>query len=59
MAIRGDRSKRSDAERIATAAGGFVIIFDCNGVLVESERIAATVAAEEFTREWESRPATA
>jgi HAD superfamily hydrolase (TIGR01509 family) len=27
-----------------------VIIFDCNGVLVDSERIAATVAAEEFTR---------
>jgi HAD superfamily hydrolase (TIGR01509 family) len=27
-----------------------VIIFDCNGVLVDSEQIAATVAAEEFTR---------
>jgi HAD superfamily hydrolase (TIGR01509 family) len=27
-----------------------VIIFDCNGVLVDSERIAAAVAAEEFTR---------
>ena len=27
-----------------------MIIFDCNGVLVESERIAAAVAAEEFTR---------
>jgi HAD superfamily hydrolase (TIGR01509 family) len=27
-----------------------VIIFDCNGVLVDSERIAAEVAAEEFTR---------
>jgi HAD superfamily hydrolase (TIGR01509 family) len=30
--------------------GAFVIIFDCNGVLVESERIAAAVAADEFTR---------
>jgi HAD superfamily hydrolase (TIGR01509 family) len=27
-----------------------VIIFDCNGVLVDSEAIAARVAAEEFTR---------
>jgi HAD superfamily hydrolase (TIGR01509 family) len=27
-----------------------VIIFDCNGVLVDGERIAAEVAAEEFTR---------
>jgi HAD superfamily hydrolase (TIGR01509 family) len=27
-----------------------VIIFDCNGVLVDSEPIAASVAAEEFTR---------
>jgi HAD superfamily hydrolase (TIGR01509 family) len=27
-----------------------VIIFDCNGVLVDSEEIAAAVAAEEFTR---------
>ena len=27
-----------------------MIIFDCNGVLVDSERIAAAVAAEEFTR---------
>ena len=26
-------------------AGGSVIIFDCNGVLVDSERIAAAVAA--------------
>jgi HAD superfamily hydrolase (TIGR01509 family) len=31
-------------------ARGSVIIFDCNGVLVESEQIAAAVAAEEFTR---------
>ena len=31
-------------------AGAFVIIFDCNGVLVDSEPIAAAVAAEEFTR---------
>ena len=27
-----------------------MIIFDCNGVLVDSEPIAAAVAAEEFTR---------
>lgn len=27
-----------------------MVIFDCNGVLVDSEPIAATVAAEEFTR---------
>jgi beta-phosphoglucomutase-like phosphatase (HAD superfamily) len=27
-----------------------VIIFDCNGVLVDSERIAAAVAADEFMR---------
>jgi HAD superfamily hydrolase (TIGR01509 family) len=30
--------------------GAIVIIFDCNGVLVDSEQIAASVAAEEFTR---------
>lgn len=30
--------------------GGPVIIFDCNGVLVDSEPIAATVAAQEFAR---------
>ena len=30
--------------------GGPVVIFDCNGVLVDSEPIAARVAAEEFTR---------
>ena len=27
-----------------------MVIFDCNGVLVDGEAIAATVAAEEFTR---------
>src|SRR5262245_36665178 len=27
-----------------------MVIFDCNGVLVDSEQIAASVAAEEFTR---------
>ena len=27
-----------------------MIIFDCNGVLVESEQIAAAVAADELTR---------
>src|SRR5581483_12293659 len=31
-------------------AGASVIIFDCNGVLVDSEPIAAAVAAEEFNR---------
>ena len=31
-------------------AGACVIIFDCNGVLVDSERIAAAVAAESFNR---------
>jgi HAD superfamily hydrolase (TIGR01509 family) len=31
-------------------AGEDVIIFDCNGVLVDGEQIAATVAAEELTR---------
>jgi HAD superfamily hydrolase (TIGR01509 family) len=30
--------------------GGPVIIFDCNGVLVDSEPIAAAVAAQEFAR---------
>jgi HAD superfamily hydrolase (TIGR01509 family) len=30
--------------------GGSVIIFDCNGVLVDSEQIAAAVAAQEFVR---------
>ena len=32
------------------ARGESVIIFDCNGVLVDSEQIAASVAAEEFSR---------
>ena len=27
-----------------------MVIFDCNGVLVDSEPVAAQVAAEEFTR---------
>lgn len=30
--------------------GACVIIFDCNGVLVDSERLAAAVAAESFNR---------
>jgi HAD superfamily hydrolase (TIGR01509 family) len=30
--------------------GAFVVIFDCNGVLVDSEPIAAAVAAREFAR---------
>ena len=30
--------------------GGIVVIFDCNGVLVDSERLAAAVASEEFIR---------
>ncbi len=33
-----------------SGAGASVIIFDCNGVLVDSEPIAAAVAAEEFAR---------
>jgi HAD superfamily hydrolase (TIGR01509 family) len=37
--LRGDAGTR-----------GSVIIFDCNGVLVDSEQIAASVAAEEFNR---------
>jgi HAD superfamily hydrolase (TIGR01509 family) len=36
--------------RGGAGGGAFVIIFDCNGVLVDSEPIAAAVAAEEFTR---------
>lgn len=36
------RSNRADARP--------VIIFDCNGVLVDSEEIAAAVLAEELTR---------
>jgi len=32
------------------ARGAIVIIFDCNGVLVDSEPFAAAVAAEEFAR---------
>jgi HAD superfamily hydrolase (TIGR01509 family) len=31
-------------------AGAWVVIFDCNGVLVDSEPIAAAVAAREFAR---------
>ena len=27
-----------------------MVIFDCNGVLVDGEQISAAVAAEEFTR---------
>src|SRR5260370_38531546 len=30
--------------------GAFVVIFDCNGVLVDSEPIAAAVAARELAR---------
>ena len=36
--------------RAGRSVGGAVVIFDCNGVLVDSEPIAARVAAEEFAR---------
>jgi HAD superfamily hydrolase (TIGR01509 family) len=45
MLIRDERDAGGDA-----SAGASVIIFDCNGVLVDSERIAAAVAAEAFVR---------
>ncbi len=38
------------AAYLPNARGTWVIIFDCNGVLVDGEPISATVAAEEFTR---------
>jgi beta-phosphoglucomutase-like phosphatase (HAD superfamily) len=31
-------------------SGEPVVIFDCNGVLVDGEQLSAAVAAEEFTR---------
>jgi HAD superfamily hydrolase (TIGR01509 family) len=44
-------SRRSDAHWSKTGGvSAGMIIFDCNGVLVDSERVAAAVAAEEFTR---------
>ncbi len=49
MLIRRTALNRADAVGGA-GAGASVIIFDCNGVLVDSEQIAAAVAAEEFTR---------
>ena len=34
----------------AGASGGSVVIFDCNGVLVDSEPLANAILAQEFTR---------
>jgi HAD superfamily hydrolase (TIGR01509 family) len=50
MLIRGDRVSSAMPSGDAAHAGACVIIFDCNGVLVDSERIAAAVAAESFNR---------
>jgi HAD superfamily hydrolase (TIGR01509 family) len=36
--------------KVAEASEGPVVIFDCNGVLVDSERIAGAVLADAFTR---------
>ncbi len=38
------------ATRSAGSGASFVLIFDCNGVLVDSEALAATVASQELTR---------
>lgn len=35
---------------MAGSGASFVLIFDCNGVLVDSEALAATVASQELTR---------
>ena len=43
----GDHGERESA---AAVTGASLIIFDCNGVLVDSEPIAAAVAAQEFVR---------
>jgi HAD superfamily hydrolase (TIGR01509 family) len=47
--IRGQR-EQSAALRQLRLPGASLIIFDCNGVLVDSEPIAASVAADEFAR---------
>ena len=52
--IRGPISNRAGRGNHAgeqhRRLGAAVIIFDCNGVLVDSEPIAAAVAAQEFAR---------
>ena len=35
---------------LAEASGGPVVIFDCNGVLVDSEPLATTIVSQEFMR---------
>jgi HAD superfamily hydrolase (TIGR01509 family) len=50
MLIRKRPNQFDHAVGDAAQAGACVIIFDCNGVLVDSERIAAAVAAESFNR---------
>jgi HAD superfamily hydrolase (TIGR01509 family) len=42
--------KKRRTPRAAAGLGAPLLIFDCNGVLVDSEAIAATVAADELTR---------
>ncbi len=39
-----------DRHTVAGSGASFVLIFDCNGVLVDSEALAATVASQELTR---------
>ncbi|HEY6025002.1 MAG TPA: HAD-IA family hydrolase [Pseudolabrys sp.] len=34
----------------AEASGAYVVIFDCNGVLVDSEPLATAIVSQEFTR---------
>jgi HAD superfamily hydrolase (TIGR01509 family) len=50
--IAGALIRRTDGFGRRRGRGGAisVIIFDCNGVLVDSEQLAATAAAHEFTR---------
>ena len=45
-----DSIAQSNAGPEGALARRFVLIFDCNGVLVDSEPIAAAVAADEFVR---------
>ncbi len=44
------RKTKTTGSKPARHRGQGVIIFDCNGVLVDSEPIAAAAAAQEFTR---------
>jgi hypothetical protein len=45
-----DSIAQSNAGPEGALARRFVLIFDCNGVLVDSEPIAAAVAADQFAR---------